>query len=156
MNNINHDQLKMLKKLYNTGRIADIPMKMIQVMPYGELENFIIQKQQAPAKTFEPMAENYRNMLLEMIEAGHLKISRDDLQFMSQRKAEKFYWMGKNSISDGVALCRKDQYKRLRNMMKEGYITYMTYARVKMLTAREAETLLKEGEKNISDMKFKE
>jgi len=153
MNKYRKNQIKMLQELYDAGKFADIPMKMIQAMSYEELENFILLKQRIPAGTIEPMMENYRKALLEMIDAGNLCIAKNDLNFMSQRKAEKFYWMGRNSIADKITMCNKEQYKRLRSMRKEGIISYMTDEQIGNLTARAAELLLAEGEENILNLK---
>jgi hypothetical protein len=75
---------------------------------------------------------------------------------MSNQRGIEYYWIGHKPGKGNTEFCSERQYKRLRMLVRKNYLDHIPGWRLKLLSYQEAETLLKEGEKNISDMKFKE
>ncbi len=143
MNNINQNHLDKLRKLYQNGQLHIPSRALLEAMSTEELENFIQEAERTPKRTYLPLDRELRNSLTGMMKEGDLDVPMEDLDFMSQARARRYFWMCHKAECRGVRACTPKQYKRIKAMMKMNIIDYMPDRKIKMIPYSEAQQLLR-------------
>lgn len=149
MSNMTDKRVAVIRELYHNGQIEGLSLFGLSRMSQEKFEEFINAALQVPAGKYAPASDDLKAKVQELIHSGRISIGEDNLDFMTERTAEGFLWLGKPNKQRTAEMISAAQYMTLLEFKAKGLLKNYRKANLRLLDCNEAAALIKECEQSL-------